>query len=190
MNKYILIVITLILISCSSTDYSTKPISIAENGAKQIMTAFLNNDWKLDNYVSIPNIFDTAGLDSRVQQVAKQLNPAMKSISVSGVYEISYSRTKPPLDNVSVRILEFTSVETANSFVDKKIESREGEFTNNVDDRGIITYTGTKLGKVIMLYQNMYVAVFRLNDPSTNKLIASKFLERIIDYSLKSGIPK
>ncbi|MEM7280756.1 MAG: hypothetical protein AAF438_03925 [Pseudomonadota bacterium] len=164
------------MLGCSGDQ--TGGIERLTNAHSQLMLEFNNDDWIRDNHILIPDVHDTENLSAEGQSVAKVLQQAVYGDRLQGAYEVSFSRTIPPLDNVSVRVFEFKTREAVESFTEDRLGDDLENYT--VDDgKEVVTLTNDRTGKVIKVFGVYYVSVFRLGNNTLNPELATRFADAL-----------
>jgi len=112
-------------------------------------------------------------------------------MQATGYFEVSKSKGTIPIDSICVKAIFFNGPQTCVRFCAAKYEREESGLLKNTVN-GMIRYTGTQLGKIILVRGNVHLSVFQLSsNKNSNRLALS--LMRILfpaeesDESFKSS---
>jgi hypothetical protein len=126
----------------------------------------LDQDWANDAFTCI--LTDAQAMDAQSKAVAALLGKTLRDAGVVESLELSFSRTKLPLDNFSIKILWFTdSAKAAEFFRKKYIEHADFTVVNETE------VIGKQLGKRARLIGPVSLSVFKFvrDDVATTKYL-------------------
>jgi len=140
------------------TAQSKEPKSIGDLVNTERIREILGDEWKQHAGLLITDDRDLEKYRGQNKEVVKATYDAARKNGVSAMGEFSYSRTKPPLNNVTIRLFEFASLEKADAFRKLKYESEKAApLYKTTEEDSTIIYDSLQINKRIIFKDKYWI---------------------------------